>query len=93
VIAGHVDSVTGPGVFFRLRTLVPGDPVVVTRADGSVVRFAVTRVERFAKAAFPTAAVYGPTPDPQLRLVTCGGAFDRAARSYVDDVVVFAHAT
>jgi sortase (surface protein transpeptidase) len=92
VIAGHVDSVRGPGVFFRLRTVAPGDQVLVTRADGSVVRFTVTRVARYPKAAFPTEAVYGPTPDAELRLVTCGGAFDRAARSYVDDVVVFARA-
>jgi sortase (surface protein transpeptidase) len=85
-----VDSVSGPGVFFRLGQLSPGDPVLVTRTDGSVVRFAVTRVERYPKTAFPTAEVYRPTGDPELRLVTCGGAFDRAARSYVDDVVVFA---
>jgi sortase (surface protein transpeptidase) len=90
VLAGHVDSVAGPGVFFRLRSLVPGDPVLVTRADGSVVRFTVTRVARYPKTAFPTGEVYGPTADAELRLVTCGGAFDRAARSYVDDVVVYA---
>jgi hypothetical protein len=90
VIAGHVDSVAGPGVFFRLRTVAVGDPVLVTRADGSVVRFTVSQVARYPKTAFPTAAVYGPTPDAQLRLVTCGGAFDRAAHSYLDDIVVFA---
>jgi hypothetical protein len=90
VIAGHVDSVARPGVFVRLRSLGPGDAVLVTRADGSVVRFEVTRVSRYPKTAFPTAEVYGPTPDAQLRLVTCGGAFDRSARSYVDDVVVYA---
>jgi sortase (surface protein transpeptidase) len=90
VVAGHVDSVSGPGVFFRLRQLAPGSRVLVTRADGSVVRFAVTRVERYAKTAFPTAEVYRPTAGAELRLVTCGGAFDRAARSYVDNVVVYA---
>ena len=90
VIAGHVDSVDRPGAFFGLRNISPGDPVTVTRADGSAVRFVVTRVARYPKSAFPTAAVYGATPDAELRLVTCGGAFDRAARSYVDDVVVYA---
>jgi sortase (surface protein transpeptidase) len=92
VIAGHVDSADRPGAFFPLRAVVPGDPIRVTRADGSVVRFVVTRVARFPKSAFPTAEVYGTTPDAELRLVTCGGAFDRAARSYVDNVVVFARA-
>lgn len=90
VIAGHVDSVDRPGAFFRLGSLGPGDPVTVTRADGSAVRFVVSRVARYAKSSFPTAEVYGATPDAELRLVTCGGAFDHAARSYVDDVVVFA---
>jgi hypothetical protein len=90
VIAGHVDSWRGPGVFFRLRAVVPGDPVLVERADGSTLRFTVTRVDRYAKAAFPTGEVYGPTPGPELRLITCGGAFDRSVRSYVDDVVVSA---
>ena len=54
------------------------------------MRFTVTRVARYAKGAFPTAEVYGPTPDAELRLITCGGAFDRAARSYRDNLVVYA---
>jgi hypothetical protein len=90
VLVGHVDSTAGPGVFFRLRDLRPGDDVEVRRVDGSAVRFTVTRVARYPKSAFPTAAVYGPTPDAELRLVTCGGTFDRAARSYLDNVVVYA---
>jgi hypothetical protein len=90
VLAGHVDSRSGPAVFWRLRDLVPGDEVVVDRADGTAVRFTVTTVEVAPKADFPTAAVYGPTPRAELRLVTCGGAFDRSARSYTDNVVVTA---
>jgi hypothetical protein len=90
VLTGHVDGVGGPAVFFRLRDVAVGDPVLVGRADGTTVRFTVTRVVRYAKGAFPTAEVYGPTPDPQLRLITCGGVFDRAAGSYRDNVVIFA---
>jgi hypothetical protein len=90
VLVGHVDSTAGPGVFFRLRDLHAGDDVEVRRADGSAVHFTVTGVARYPKSAFPTAAVYGPTPDAELRLVTCGGTFDRAARSYLDNVVVYA---
>jgi hypothetical protein len=88
VFTGHVDSVAGPAVFFRLRDVAVGDPVLVERADGTTVRFTVTRVARYPKDAFPAAAVYGPTPDAQLRLITCGGTFDRTARSYRDNVVV-----
>ena len=88
VLTGHVDGVAGPGAFFRLREVAVGDPVVVERADGTTVRFTVTRVARYPKDAFPAATVYAPTPDAQLRLITCGGAFDRTARSYRDNVVV-----
>ncbi len=90
VIAGHVDSRSGPAVFFRLRELHPGDVVQVARSDGSTARFAVTAVERYPKDAFPTQRVHGPTPDRALRLITCGGSFDYARRSYRDNVVVYA---
>jgi hypothetical protein len=90
VIAGHVDSRRGPAVFHRLRELVPGDRVEVIRADGSGVAFAVERIERHPKQAFPTDAVYGATDGPTLRLVTCGGAFDHSTGHYVDNVIVFA---
>ncbi|MGY1636496.1 class F sortase [Geodermatophilus sp. SYSU D00742] len=90
VVAGHVDSPDGPAVFWRLRELVPGDEVLVDRGDGTTVRFVVTDVARHRKEDFPTAAVYGPTPRAELRLVTCGGAFDPGRRSYTDNVVVFA---
>ncbi|WP_409330436.1 class F sortase [Trujillonella humicola] len=91
VILGHVDSAEhGPGVFYDLGALSPGDPIEVTRADGTVAVFVVDRVERHPKDDFPTIAVYGNTPDPQLRLITCGGAFDSAAGSYEDNVIAFA---
>jgi hypothetical protein len=88
VIAGHVDWAGAPAVFAGVADLAPGAEVLVERADGSTERFTVTRVARYPKDAFPAAAVYGPTPDAQLRLITCGGTFDRAARSYRDNVVV-----
>lgn len=90
VIVGHVDSHTGPAVFFELRTLDVGDRVTVARDDGSVAVFAVTSVETHRKDRFPTRRVYGPTDGHELRLVTCGGAFDEQQRSYDENVVVFA---
>jgi hypothetical protein len=91
VIVGHVDSMDGPAVFFKLSTLKPGDKAHITRADGTAVTFVIDRVERYAKDDFPTQQVYGPTPTPQLRLITCGGAFDNTTRSYDDNVIAFAH--
>lgn len=90
VIAGHVDSYQGPGIFYGLDTLRPGDLVVVGRSDGVSVRYRVTDVLRAPKDAFPTGQVYGPTPGPELRLITCGGDFDHTARRYLDNVVVSA---
>lgn len=90
VLAGHVDSRRGPAVFFRLRELAAGDLVMVSRSDGRKVRFRVDSVSRYPKGAFPTADVYGPAPGAQLRLITCGGSFDTARRSYRDNVVVYA---
>lgn len=91
VIAGHVDSIHGPAVFYRLPALRQGAAVLVRRADGSTLRFVVDSARSYPKTAFPTAAVYGPTPLPELRLVTCTGEFDRAAHSYLDNLVVSAH--
>ncbi len=90
VILGHVDSKHGPAVFYRLRELGPGDEVAVQRGDGSTVKFVVERVERYDKGQFPTTAVYFPSLEPGLRLVTCGGSFDRSTAHYRDNIIVFA---
>ena len=90
VLAAHVNYDGVPGVFARLHEMKVGDTAVVRRSDGTPVRFTAYRVERFSKSAFPTADVYGNTAGPELRLITCGGDFDRAAHSYRDNVVVFA---
>ena len=93
VIAGHVDSRAGLGIFFWLRALRPGDRVYIGRSDGTMVVFTVTSVQMYAKDQFPTASVYGPVPDAELRLITCGGTFDRSVGSYLSNVVVFARLT
>lgn len=90
VLLGHVDGDHQAGIFYRLHELTPGARVMVTRADGSVLTFVVTKIDKVSKNAFPTAAVYGPTKDPQLRLITCGGSFDPTAHSYVDNIIVYA---
>jgi hypothetical protein len=90
IIAGHVDWAGSPGVFFALRDLAPGDEIGVDRADGSAARFVVASVQQFPKDAFPTEAVYADLDHAGLRLITCGGSFDRDARSYRDNIVVFA---
>ncbi len=90
IIVGHIDSTSGPGVFYRLSELSPGDQVYVRRADGTTVLFRVTLVQSYLKDKFPTQAVYGPTPDAELRLITCGGAFDSATGHYLSNIVVYA---
>jgi hypothetical protein len=90
VIAGHIDSYLGPGVFFRLRDLKRGNLIYIRRRHGSLAVFKVTAVRTFLKKKFPTADVYGPVPDAQLRLITCGGTFDPSTGHYLSNVIVFA---
>jgi sortase (surface protein transpeptidase) len=90
IIAGHVDSRTGPAVFYWLHSMRPGELVYIRRAGGTLATFSVTRVQTYEKKEFPTAEVYGPEPDAELRLITCGGTFDPRMRSYLSNVVVYA---
>ncbi|MEJ5946546.1 class F sortase [Pseudokineococcus basanitobsidens] len=91
VISGHIDSKAGPSVFYHLGELAKGDEVLVDRADGSTATFVVDGLERYPKDDFPTVRVYGNTTDPQIRLITCGGDFDRDSGHYEDNTVVYGH--
>lgn len=89
VIVGHVDSHVGDGIFHGLGRLGPGDAVVIDREDGTRAHFRAALTEVHPKDEFPTTRVYGETTTPQLRLITCGGDFDRDERSYEDNVIVY----
>lgn len=93
VLLGHVDGYGKPAVFYRARTLKPGDTVSVKRKDASTATFTVDSLEKVDKNAFPTEKVYGATDAAELRLVTCGGEFDAATGHYKDNVIVYAHLT
>lgn len=90
VLLGHFDGHGRPGIFHDLARLGAGDRVEVTRHDHTIATFTISRVERVAKDHFPTDAVYGETTTPQLRLITCGGAFDPATGDYRDNVIAYA---
>jgi LPXTG-site transpeptidase (sortase) family protein len=90
IIVGHIDTTKGPAVFYRLNTLTRGDKIYVKRADGTLVEFQVTSVQQYLKDHFPTQAVYGAVPDPELRLITCDGTFDLATGHYLSNIVVYA---
>ena len=89
VILGHVDSYLGPGVFYHLDRLVPGQQIRVVLANGESVRFRVIRIREYLKSAFPNRLVYLAARGRWLNLVTCGGKFDRATGHYLSDIVVF----
>jgi hypothetical protein len=91
IVVAHVGSRSGPAVFARLGQIRPGAEVLVTRADKSRLVFIVDRLERHPKNAFPSEAVYGPTPDATLRLITCGGTFDQSTGHHRDNYIAFAH--
>lgn len=91
VLLGHVDSAEyGPGVFFKLGALRPGDTLTVTRADHTAAVFRVDRVVSYPKDHFPTLAVYGNTDHAALRLITCGGKFDLSTHNYESNIVAYA---
>ncbi|MFF7437118.1 class F sortase [Streptomyces sp. NPDC008122] len=95
LLVGHVDTETRPAVFYGLSAVRPGAKVRVTRTDGSVAEFTVDDVQVFPREGFDAAKVYGAR-DPrraELRLITCGGTFDRAAGAYTANVVVSAYLT
>jgi LPXTG-site transpeptidase (sortase) family protein len=89
IIAGHVDNWRGIGVFFRLKQLKYGDTFSVTRADGTTAHFTVLDVEEYSKEAFPSKEVYGGINYAGIRLITCGGTFNRQTGAYDDNIVVF----
>lgn len=90
VILGHVNGDGQDGIFARLHQLGSGDEIRVGREDGTVARFTVTRMDQVPKDHFPTDEVYGDTTEPELRLITCGGAFDDAVDSYRDNIIAYA---
>jgi len=90
VIVGHIDSAAlGPMVFWNLHELVPGEAAEVTLADGAQVWFTMVSSQQVSKTDFPTQAVYGPTPRPTLRLITCSGDFDPQTGHYDDNLIVY----
>lgn len=93
IVVAHVDTPTGPAAFAGLDALPPGATVEVRRADRRIATFRVYAVQEYEKRDFPSARVYGPTKDAQLRLLTCGGAYDPSAGGYQSNVVAYARLT
>ncbi|MGA5171037.1 MULTISPECIES: class F sortase [Streptomyces] len=91
IVAGHLDTTTAPAVFASLRTLSLGSDINIVRKDGTTASFVVDAVDNFPQDRFPDDLVYADTPDAQLRLITCGGSYDRSKKRYTENTVVFAH--
>ncbi|MBP2582364.1 sortase (surface protein transpeptidase) [Streptomyces sp. PvR006] len=95
LLVGHVDTETRPAVFYGLSAARPGAKVRITRTDGSVAEFTVDDVQVYPRESFDASKVYGAR-DPhraELRLITCGGTFDRGTNAYTANVVVSAYLT
>ncbi|QIQ05997.1 class F sortase [Streptomyces liangshanensis] len=92
LVVGHRDTRTGPAIFLNLNVLRPGDKVNIARADGRTAVFGVDAVKTYRKDKFPDREVYGRTGRPELRLLTCGGSFEKKT-GYAANIVVFAHLT
>lgn len=90
IILGHIDTQSGAAVFYRLHQLVKGNDIYIKRADGTTAEFRVTAKQSYPKDHFPTEDVYGPVPDAEVRLITCGGTFDYATGHYLNNIVIYA---
>jgi LPXTG-site transpeptidase (sortase) family protein len=90
IINGHVSTRSGPAVFDRLRELKKGDHIYVYRSDKKVTRFTVSGIEQASKNSFPTKRVYGNTTGSELRLITCGGVYNKTTHHYTDNIIVYA---
>ncbi|HEX6968760.1 MAG TPA: class F sortase [Micromonosporaceae bacterium] len=91
VIAGHLDGAgQGPGAFFRLGELRPGDRITVTGTDGRSRTYRVTSREAHPKTDIPLDRYFARDGKPRLTLITCSGPFDRETRNYRDNLVVTA---
>jgi hypothetical protein len=77
-------------VFWRLRELTPGQQIQIDRADGTTMTFKVDEVAQYSPGSYPTAKIYGNLNYAGLRLITCGGTFNRLTRGYDANTVVFA---
>ncbi|WP_137994674.1 class F sortase [Streptomyces exfoliatus] len=95
LFVGHVDTATRPAVFYALSSARPGATVKVTRTDGSIAVFTIDDVQVFSRENFDARKVYGrrQADRAELRLITCGGTFDRATGTYTANVVVSAYLT
>ncbi|MFE7353996.1 class F sortase [Streptomyces sp. NPDC057543] len=95
LFVGHVDTETKRAVFYGLSAARPGAKVEVTRVDGTVAEFTVDDVQVFTRERFNADKAYGPHKNgrAELRLITCGGTYDRASHSYDANVVVSAYLT
>jgi sortase (surface protein transpeptidase) len=91
VLVGHVYyRRTGPAVFYRLGELRRGDEILIRQRHGPTTRFTVVRLERVPKTALPTKRIWTHTSKPLLRLITCGGSYDRTTGHYRDNLIVYA---
>lgn len=91
VVVAHVDTKGGPDVFYRLRELKPGDIIEISDKAGDTATFAMDSSELAPKSEFPTTRIWNGTNDPVIRLITCGGSFDRSSGHYRANVIVYGH--
>src|SRR5207248_682095 len=75
--------------FWPLRRLRPGDAIIVTTPTGTHRRFSGVRVAQYRRQAVPLVAVFGPSEEPHLNLITCAGPYLKDQRTYRDRLVVY----
>lgn len=91
VVVAHVDSKSGPDVFYRLHELQEGATIRIRRANGTSQTWTMQSSEQTDKDELPVDRIWNDTRRRVLRLVTCGGSFNQATGHYEDNIIVYAN--
>ncbi|RAZ66458.1 class F sortase [Planococcus maitriensis] len=89
VIAGHVDDLDGPAVFWDLTELEPGDEIFVS-GDDRELRFKVHTMESVPLDLADVDSVFGYHSSPELVLITCSGTYDYDRGTREERLIVYA---
>ena len=91
VIVGHRDGFDeGPGAFYSISALEPGDAIELELADGTVRTYEVVSREAIDRELLPSDGVFDEDGPERLTLISCIGYFDRHNGGYQQNVVVTA---
>ncbi|MBE4907325.1 class F sortase [Bacillus luteolus] len=90
VLAGHVDSYLGPGIFFHLENVTLNDKIIITDGHNREITYRITKIEKYPYQDGPLEEIFGFTSQKRLQLITCTGSYNPFKRTHEERLVVTA---